>query len=208
MNVYIIGTHGCGKTTTIRELIKRRADTVMFSAVGDDHGNPIVEDVGLRQAFRLGKYFSDAAHLRALERSSVLKPITLVDRSPIDWLAYTNTFQKQGKIAWSDYCDLEHLFYEMAQALDEFIPRNIIYFNPPFEWTVERIKQRWNEEKQKWNEGDFEYLRILKTQYDELVQLHAERNRGFTHKSLVVSATNVEERVQQISYFLDTLKGP
>ena len=60
--IFFSGTHGVGKTTTIKAIAKK-LDIQIFNDIADDHRNPCEKDIFRRQARRIGKYFSDSVHL-------------------------------------------------------------------------------------------------------------------------------------------------
>ncbi len=192
--IYFSGTHGVGKTTTIRNAAKI-FNTRIFNAISDDHRNPCEKDVFNRQAWRLGKYFSDAVHLKDLEMHSD-EPI-LVDRCVYDWLAYTITFQKLGWLSKEEFKKLEDYYKAL---FDETIsPKNIIWFDPPYEWSKERILVRWNEEKKKWNEGDFEYLKTLREVYADIYSNNPNINL------LRLKSTEIDIRTNEIKEFIEKI---
>ncbi|MEK9147659.1 MAG: deoxynucleoside kinase [Patescibacteria group bacterium] len=190
-SIFFSGTHGVGKTTTIRNVAKE-LDILIFNAVSDDHRNPCEKDVFNRQAWRLGKYFSDAVHLKDLGMRFD-GPI-LVDRCVYDWLAYTRTFQKLGWLSKEEFKKLED--YHNALFDQTISPKNIIWFDPPYEWSKERILIRWNEEKKKWNEGDFEYLKLLREIYADIYGNNPDIN------VLRLKSTEIDVRANEIKDFL------
>jgi thymidylate kinase len=200
--VFFSGTHGCGKTTTI-EKVSASFGFELFSSSDGDHGNPYGNPFH-RQVWRLNKYYLDA--LNVLEQQDELaKGLLLVDRCVFDHEAYTRAFYSMGWLTHNQYSKIEGLrkvyFDSPPPVLEkDILPQNIVFFLPPEEWTVNRIKQRWNEEKKKWNEGDFDYLHVLREQY-EGIYLVREARRNV----LVVTETNLESRVNQINEFLSGL---
>lgn len=192
--IFFSGTHGVGKTTTIRN-VSKELNALIFNAISDDHRNPCEKDVYNRQAWRLGKYFSDAIHLKDLGMRFG-EPV-LVDRCVYDWLAYTRTFQKLGWLSKEEFKKLEDLY---SALFDETVfPKNIVWFDPPYEWSKERILIRWNEEKKKWNEGDFEYLKILREVYADIYGNNSNINL------LRLKSTDIDVRTNEIKEFIERI---
>ncbi len=194
--IFFSGTHGVGKTTTIKEISKNLKLNI-FNEIADDHRNPCEKDVFLRQAWRIGKYGSDVAHLIDLRNHS--KEIILADRCAYDWLAYTRTFYKYNWLTKSEFERLENYFNSLFN--ESFLPKNVIWFNPPFEWSKERILNRWNEEKKKWNEGDFEYLRVLREEFGGVY------NSAKGLNLLQVRSIDITERVSEVESFINSVSA-
>ena len=190
MNIGIMGTHGVGKSTTIKNLLNL-PNVEMYEGIGDDHGNPITDPVWARQLWRLGKYISD--YTEAKMSDTIPQKIRLIDRCPYDWCAYTETFRVQDEIDWYSYAKLKHM-YNALDGLD-VLPSHVIFIHPPFKWVVERIKQRWNEEKKKWREDDFEYLKILRGEYERIVR----SPRNTYTEFLTITETDLKDRLEVIT---------
>jgi len=184
--LFFSGTHGCGKTTTINR-IKDSLGFEIFSASDGDHGNPYVEPY-YRQVWRLNKYYLDALNIFEQQKNKFL----LADRCVFDHEAYTRTFHILGWLSDEQFDKIEKL--RKVYFTDNFLPQNVVLFFPEEDWTIDRIRNRWNEEKKKWNEGDFNYLRVLREQYYKIYK--RERN------ILLVKETDLNLRVKQIKEWL------
>lgn len=200
MNIGIMGTHGVGKSTTIKNLLNL-PNVEMYEGIGDDHGNPITDPVWARQLWRLGKYISD--YTEALTSDTDPQKIRLIDRCPFDWKAYTETFYLQDEISWY-HREKFNTIFNTFEGL-EILPPYVIFIHPPYEWVVDRIKQRWNEEKKKWREDDFEYLKTLRRQY-ELIATE-DRLVGRT-EFLTITETNLNDRIEIITDWFYQNNGP
>lgn len=186
--VFFSGTHGCGKTKTI-ERVSDMTSVKIYQSSDGDHGNPYKEPFP-RQVWRLTKYYLDSLEISEETKS---EGKLLVDRCVFDHEAYTNAFYSLGWI------NNEQVKIIRAARENYFgsqnLPQNVVWFNPPEEWTIERIKTRWDEEKKKWNEGDFEYLKVLRQEFGKIYERERERN------VLIVAETDLEKRVEIITEF-------
>lgn len=190
--IFFSGTHGVGKTTTIKAIVKKSGIQI-FNDIADDHRNPCEKDIFHRQAWRIGKYFSDAIHLEDLETHS--DKYILVDRCVYDWLAYTHTFQKQNWLSKEEFRKLQNYYESLFD--ENLLPKNVIWFDPPYEWSKDRILNRWNEEKKKWNEGDFEYLKVLR-------EVYADMYSNASHINLLhLKSTEINRRINDIQGFIE-----
>jgi len=191
--IFISGTHGSGKSTTAKTLCQQDDRFVLFQCQDGDHSNPY-QECFRRQIWRLGKYFLDA--LDVLEKSSALgqNQILVVDRCVFDTLAYIETFYQLGWLTTEQHSILLNL-YRTYYSNKELIPRNIILFFPSFAWTKRRILDRWNEEKKKWQEGNFDYLALLRKNYQSSYNLFA---REKVSNILFVKETDMDSRIKKI----------
>lgn len=196
--IFFSGTHGAGKTTTI-EKVRESNGFEIFSSSDGDHGNPY-NDYFPRQVWRLNKYYLDSLEIfnkqEAIEKGKLL----LADRCVFDHEAYTKAFHLLGWLKDSEYEKIEAL-RKVYFAEEKFHPRNVIFISPSEEWVRERIIKRWNEEKVKWNEGDFNYLNKLLEQYRKIMERESSKR-----DILVVRETDLEERVAAINHFIDRVK--
>lgn len=195
--VFFSGTHGSGKTTTLDKVCENSCFGTYASADGD-HKNPYTDPYP-RQVWRLAKYYLDA--LGILEQESGCSGLLLVDRCIFDHDAYTKTFHKKGWLTPEQFQKIEELraIYFQDRSL---LPQNIVVFFPPEEWTINRIKQRWNAEKVKWNEGNFDYLRVLREEYKQIYE--REKN---SRNILLIETTKIEDRTKAITDFMKKLKS-
>jgi deoxyadenosine/deoxycytidine kinase len=158
--VFICGTHGTGKSSIARMLIEEGFH--LFHGTSDDHGNPCTTSTYRRQAWRLAQYFADAMEL--LEQHLAC---ALAERCILDWVCYTETFHRLNWLTSREYKKLMDCWRTLFDR-EEIKPVNVIYVAPPVDWTKARIIERWNSEKRKWNEADFNYLTALSRMYDEV----------------------------------------
>jgi thymidylate kinase len=193
--VFFSGTHGVGKTTTIEAIRDSEKYEILLASDGD-HGNPYKENFR-RQVWRINKYYLDS--LDILEKSKEIDGnILLVDRCIFDHEAYTTTFHNLGWLSDEQYMKIERLrktYYDSS-----IMPQNIVLFFPPEEWTKDRIKERWNNEKKKWNEGDFDYLHKLRLGYYDIFE--REKNR---RNVLVINETGFDLRVSNVREYISKL---
>lgn len=199
MNIGVMGTHGVGKSTTIEELIKLPSISLLESS-GDDHGNPIDKSIFLRQLWRLGKYISDYTEAKYTDIDKL--SIRLIDRTPYDWEAYTFTFSEQHMLHRRESGKLINI-YDSMETLG-ILPEYVIFIHPPYEWTMDRIKNRWNEEKKKWNEDDFTYLLRLRKQYERIAYTTSPNITKF----LMVEETSLKDRVDKIISWIRDINPP
>lgn len=189
--VFICGTHGTGKSSIASALVEEGFH--LFRGTSDDHRNPCAKSTYRRQAWRVALYFADAMEL--LEGQDTC---TIAERCILDWVSYTETFYRLNWLSGGDYKELMH-YWRTLFAREELKPVNVIYVAPPVDWTKARIIERWNNEKRKWNEGDFNYLETLSRVYDEVFC------RERVSHLLRVTATDFQERLDLAKEFLSSL---
>jgi hypothetical protein len=100
----------------------------------------------------------------------------VVNRCPLDWVAYTNAFLELGWLTGAEHARLlgryEQLFGEV------FVPPAAVWLDPPVGWSERRIEGRWRERgERKWREGDFEYYAAVRGQYRDLLGAASELSR-------------------------------
>jgi len=196
--IFFSGPHGVGKSTTISEFIKSMdCKAILFEehTGNGDHGNPYRDKTYHRQTWRLTKYYLDMLDLidKAIE---IFPRILLVDRCYLDLISYTKAFTRLNWITDEQdrkiraHCGL--YFHNLKYQV-----QNVVYLNPPYKWNVDRIKHRWNEEKVKWNEGDFAYLEILRNEYNCTMD-----NRGV----LEIHETDLEKRISMLIEYYNSFE--
>jgi len=200
--IYFSGTHGVGKTSLISELLKSsKISFLIYDNENPDHHNPYKEDIYKRQYWRLEKYIDDA--MKIFEMKNFLKEenkILLVDRCIWDHYCYTLTFKSLQWINSEEYTSI--LKQYNTHFPDKLLPENIIFIFPEISWTKDRIIERWNKEKVKWNEGDFRYLEKLRENYEKQYQF-LEKNGNIN--LLTLKEVNIKKRVEIIYNHLELI---
>lgn len=155
--IYVVGSHGVGKTTLIKNAVKAM-DVKWYE---NPTKNPHRTDVMRRQLWRLYKYKTDEEILRTFSGK------VLVNRCVMDWVIYTSAFKKLG---WLSTNDFNYLMDKYGSLFGNDMPDTIVFLNPPRKWSMERIKERWDDNKKKWREDDFDYYEVLRDVYDDIIQ--------------------------------------
>lgn len=150
MNFSIIGAHGTGKTSTINEIRKHRSEWNYYS----EFTRRVIPILGEKSAFSFAeKYGISTYELMAISQWHFLKlandplfnlssHITILDRSPIDNLAYYYLLRKKDFEADMEGL-LKRLAFHFASEIDYFImfPSGIFPFEPDsmqvLEWQKE-----------------------------------------------------------------------
>jgi predicted ATPase len=144
MLVAISGTHGAGKTTTIKELKRRNPDWEVISEITRtlvpllEYESPydIVAENGIAiyESAILGQWYKIARGSNP--DSSSIEKIRLVDRSPIDNLAYYFVHRREDEIIHEKF--LTRLANAYLSNIDLHIHVPLLPFTVPLE-DVQRI---------------------------------------------------------------------
>lgn len=160
--VYFSGSHGSGKSALIEKLAEKEPELfVMYKKLEI----PKSEDPLERQKLRLVRYYWDALKQQKFSKENSDK-ILLCDRDVSSSYAYTKTLAQLGWMTQEQY---EECAYLRKELFDEDIkPKNIVFLNPSLAELEENIKKRWKEAgKKKWREDDFQYLELVKKNFEE-----------------------------------------
>ncbi len=188
---YVVGVHGSGKTTLVNHVV----DGEFIQMLPRVERSIQYDDPFIRAFMRLSKYFEEYQQHTQKGR---MNPDTLFigDRCVYDTLVYVNAYLNLGWI------NPEHkeTIYRVYQLLwmDE-VPPNIIFLDPPVEWVIQRINQRWAKSTKGWREDDFGFLNEVMISYK---RFFGEEKSEFRKNLLIVKETDLEDRVRAVKDFL------
>jgi deoxyadenosine/deoxycytidine kinase len=183
--IYIVGSHGVGKSTLIDNII----DKLNLFFYKNNTRNPYKKDVKRRQLWRLYKYKFDEDVIKSFNKECVV-----INRCHLDWLVYTESFKDLGWITNSDYNSLIKVYDE---TFVNTIPGNIFYINPSIKWSKKRILERWKSFGMKWKEDDFEYYEIVRENYDKIFS-----NMENITNIKEIKYTNINKRINEFKKFV------
>lgn len=195
--IFFSGTHGVGKTTTIESLSKEFNYLIMHSN-DYDHHNPYIKNKFKRQFWRLSKYYLDFLDISEKVSSISKYQFLLVDRCILDFEAYCRAFYSLSWLNQKEFIFLEKLkkfLYPYSH-----LPENIIFLFPSELWTQNRIKERWNSEKKKWEEDNWNYLKMLRKEY-RLIYDREKTNRNI----IMIIDTDLKTRKEKIMNYINKL---
>ncbi|MDP2908876.1 MAG: deoxynucleoside kinase [Nanoarchaeota archaeon] len=160
--VYFSGSHGSGKSTLIKKISEK--DTKLFK-VYEKLKIPKSEDPLERQKLRLVRYYWDALNQQKFSKENPDK-ILLCDRDVSSSYAYTKTLTQLGWMTQKQYEECAYLREELFD--DSIKPKNIAFLNLSLEELEKNIRKRWKETgKKKWREDNFQYLGLVKINFEE-----------------------------------------
>jgi deoxyadenosine/deoxycytidine kinase len=157
----IVGPHGVGKTTAIRELIETLPSLTLHPgksiAIPDDF------EPFLRAWLRISKYALDAIELRAIATGG---NTYLLDRCVFDVMAYADAYRSLGWVTAQQH-DL------LAGAIDVvtnagLYPSHVAVLMAPVSTIRERLERRWPACGKRWREENCEYLDAVCHAYEQL----------------------------------------
>lgn len=156
--IFIIGAHGVGKSTIIDEYSKEFG----IKKYENNSDNPHKDNVYKRQLWRLYKYKFDDENTKNISDDTVI-----INRNPIDWIVYTNTFKKMNWLSEIEHNDLMNRYHQLFNGLT--IPKNVYFVNPDIKWSKERIIDRWELNGEKWRESDMYYYEMVRKEYVDIL---------------------------------------
>lgn len=156
--IYVSGAHGVGKSTLIDDIVK----TTNVKFYENATNNPYTDDVYQRQLWRLYKYKYDDEMTKNL-----VNDVVLINRCPLDWVVYTNTFHTIGWLSDNEYEALMQRYHELFGGI--YAPQHVYYLNPDIEWSQERIRERWESTGKKWRETDTVYYQSVRAEYNNVM---------------------------------------
>jgi hypothetical protein len=172
---YVSGTHGSGKSMLIKQLgvqgyvIHPQIDTLMLE-------HPVH-----RLLARVPRYYKESLDLKQYAST------VLADRCIYDNYAYAKAFVRLGWMTTED--EVFHHALTMKYFAAEELPRNIIFIDPPREWVVERLQERWLQKGPKWRETDLSYLTAV---MDGFKTIYSRVQGNILH----LHCTGLEERIK------------
>jgi deoxyadenosine/deoxycytidine kinase len=198
--VYFSGVHGSGKSTLVREI----ANNELYLEHKRIH-EVILEDTYIRALWRLTKYYIEAREQVALAGKDASQ-VVLGNRCVYDNFAYMNAFRRLNWVSDEDVRQHSDVFEALFP--ENLRPKVVVYLAPPYEWVVERLDERWQTEKKKWRENDFEYLSSVMQAFENL---YGTMQLGpilpvVPLKILRLEETNLNERVEKVLDWLKLLR--
>jgi len=161
--IYFSGSHGAGKTTLIKKLVEKEPELFVIHKKLE---LPKSEYPFERQKLRLARYYWDATAQDKFSKNNKNK-VLFCDRSVTSSLVYVKSLYELGWLTEKQKDECRMLYEELFHK--NIKPKNIIFLNPSLEETIQNIKKRWKETgKKKWKEDNFEYLKTVKENFEEL----------------------------------------
>ncbi|MFH1134250.1 MAG: methyltransferase domain-containing protein [Nanoarchaeota archaeon] len=198
--LYICGPHATGKSTLTNALAAREP-FVLHPRSGHSTSDDFLE----RLKYRIHIYQKDALDQIVLS-SEGTERIILGDRAIFDGLAYVDTFSDLGWIDEDGHRQCYELFDEFFPA--SLMPKNIVHVNPPLDWNMQRMHERWASEGVRWKEDD---PRLLPAAMKRFTERYGSLNADYpTIQVLDLRTTDRDERVSRVLDWtrqLDTLGG-
>lgn len=179
MIIYLEGVHGSGKTE-VMGYISKNYDNILkekYEKINYISEAKPPKDITYGGSF-LGELWFLNHYVNINERllNSRENEIFLVDRHPLNILLYGKVFVekfKRGKKGFNEEkYSLLRGFYN--KLLNKIAGGKIIFLYADYENLKGRIIKRKRETKKEWNEDDWEYLHLIKEEYDIWYELNKE----------------------------------
>ncbi|MDO8555637.1 MAG: deoxynucleoside kinase [Nanoarchaeota archaeon] len=185
---YVTGTHGSGKSTFISAMAGQYpllCDQVERIPI------PKSEVMDERWRIKSARYLLQAFNDRDWELAHPGK-IGFRDRCILDNFGYMQGFLELGKVedGWVTPAQYKE-FEESTKILfpSEFMPKNVIFVDAPFDFCVGNIKSRWAVTGvKKWREDKFYYLDAVRVAFQKFFAT-------YPGNVLRLQATDLEERL-------------
>jgi thymidylate kinase len=189
---YVVGVHCSGKTTLVNRLLTECSFELLARAdVGTDPEEPFA-----RAFARLQKYHTDfRRHLEIQKQRPHQRFIG--DRCVYDTLAYVHGYLLLG---WVDSRQHQRILRTYQKLHSEERPRNIIFLDPPFEWVLDRIKERRLSSSVGWRQDNLDFLKLVMHSYTSLFYDSQKLNL----RTLIVKETDLDHRVKVVQAWINS----
>ena len=184
MKISFVGSHGTGKTTTLSSLAELRPEWIVYP----EASRHLIQKLGFQNAYEfvdlhgIGAYelvfLSHWSWLDPVYSAVVQSGVFLIDRSPIDNLAYYLLLRKDSEIKY------ESTLFNLAQYYMSFIDYYILFPTGIFQFEADELQRCELQE--------------------ELQQIITGLLKKYSLPYFEIRETGVHERVHEILFKIET----